>query len=174
MTSSAKSVRHCLHKYPLLLSLFSPSLHFYHRHKFDQTLKQTIYIYFQTQSETNTPKYPQWKPSGTPTSPPPCCIGPPANTCSQEHRQPGLGVYPRCHLRCLQAGQRGCAHSYLLYFHFYLITSLSEIAKGHTDASVTTRMTAAKDAVGDKIDESKHNVCHPHPSTSQTTNKTCY
>ncbi|KAL2049365.1 hypothetical protein ABVK25_010375, partial [Lepraria finkii] len=33
-----------------------------------------------------------------------------------------------------------------------------EIAKGHTNASATTRMTAAKDAISDKIDESKHNT----------------
>ncbi|PWN86593.1 glucose-repressible protein [Acaromyces ingoldii] len=31
-----------------------------------------------------------------------------------------------------------------------------EIAKGNTDASLGTRAEAAKDAVGDKIDESKH------------------
>ncbi|KAL2047646.1 hypothetical protein N7G274_000688 [Stereocaulon virgatum] len=33
-----------------------------------------------------------------------------------------------------------------------------EIAKGHTDASLSTRATAAKDAVSDKMDESKHNT----------------
>ncbi|WPG97548.1 Hypothetical protein R9X50_00032500 [Acrodontium crateriforme] len=31
-----------------------------------------------------------------------------------------------------------------------------EIAKGNTDASLTERATAAKDAVGDKMDQHKH------------------
>ena len=34
----------------------------------------------------------------------------------------------------------------------------SEVAKGHTNASATTRMTAAKDALSDKVDEKKHDV----------------
>ncbi|KAL9076138.1 MAG: hypothetical protein Q9161_001185 [Pseudevernia consocians] len=33
-----------------------------------------------------------------------------------------------------------------------------EIAKGHTNANATTRLTAAKDAVSDKVDEKKHDV----------------
>ncbi|KAF6221918.1 hypothetical protein HO133_001886 [Letharia lupina] len=33
-----------------------------------------------------------------------------------------------------------------------------EVAKGHTDANATTRLTAAKDAASDKIDEKKHDT----------------
>ena len=46
-----------------------------------------------------------------------------------------------------------------------------EIAKGHTDASASTRMTAAKDAVSDKIDEQKHDVSLPtnYPSPRSPT-----
>ncbi|KAM0799905.1 glucose-repressible protein Grg1 [Usnea florida] len=33
-----------------------------------------------------------------------------------------------------------------------------EIAKGHTDASATTRLTAGKDAISDKVDEKKHDT----------------
>ncbi|CAF9932577.1 Glucose-repressible protein [Imshaugia aleurites] len=33
-----------------------------------------------------------------------------------------------------------------------------EIAKGHTNAGATTRLTAAKDAVSDKVDEKKHDT----------------
>ncbi|KAK0508581.1 hypothetical protein JMJ35_008857 [Cladonia borealis] len=36
--------------------------------------------------------------------------------------------------------------------------SNEEIAKGHTNAGASTRMTAAKDALSDKVDESKHNT----------------
>ena len=35
-----------------------------------------------------------------------------------------------------------------------------EIAKGHTDASATTRLTAGKDAISDKVDEKKHDVSY--------------
>ena len=45
----------------------------------------------------------------------------------------------------------------------WTLTPSSEIAKGHTNAGASTRMTAAKDAVSDKIDESKHNVCNIVP-----------
>ncbi|CAF9905350.1 MAG: hypothetical protein ALECFALPRED_000228, partial [Alectoria fallacina] len=31
-----------------------------------------------------------------------------------------------------------------------------EVAKGHTNASATTRLTAAKDMASDKLDEKKH------------------
>ncbi|MCJ1278452.1 Glucose-repressible protein [Puttea exsequens] len=36
--------------------------------------------------------------------------------------------------------------------------SNEEIAKGHTNASVSTRATAAKDALVDKKDEKKHDT----------------
>ena len=38
-----------------------------------------------------------------------------------------------------------------------------EIAKGHTDASATTRLTAGKDAISDKLDEKKHDVSYSSP-----------
>ncbi len=46
------------------------------------------------------------------------------------------------------------------------LTQRVEIAKGHTDANATTRLTAAKDAVSDKVDEKKHDVrpIHYYPS----------
>ena len=43
---------------------------------------------------------------------------------------------------------------------YWTLTPSSEIAKGHTNAGASTRMTAAKDALSDKVDESKHNVCN--------------
>ncbi|KAF6231080.1 hypothetical protein HO173_010780 [Letharia columbiana] len=33
-----------------------------------------------------------------------------------------------------------------------------EVAKGHTDANATTRLTAAKDAASDKVHEKKHDT----------------
>ncbi|NRK29873.1 glucose-repressible protein Grg1, partial [Salmonella enterica subsp. enterica serovar Typhi] len=33
-----------------------------------------------------------------------------------------------------------------------------EIAKGNTDANATTRLTAGKDAISDKLDEKKHDT----------------
>jgi len=40
----------------------------------------------------------------------------------------------------------------------WLLTLSSEVAKD-SDASLGTRASAAKDAVGDKMDESGHSVC---------------
>lgn len=39
---------------------------------------------------------------------------------------------------------------------YYQQEGNKEIAKGNTDASLGTRAEAAKDAVSDKLDESKH------------------
>ena len=41
-------------------------------------------------------------------------------------------------------------------------TTPPEVAKGHTNANATTRLTAAKDAVSDKVDEKKHDVRPVH------------
>ena len=52
-----------------------------------------------------------------------------------------------------------------LLFHTSITSLLKdcvEIAKGHTDASATTRATAAKDAMSDKVDEKKHDVRCPN------------
>lgn len=51
------------------------------------------------------------------------------------------------------------------------LTRHPEVAKGHTNASATTRLTAAKDAASDKVDEKKHDVGYflllsPPPSPS--------
>lgn len=43
-------------------------------------------------------------------------------------------------------------------FLYSSLTRSPEVAKGHTDANATTRLTAAKDAASDKVHEKKHDV----------------
>ncbi len=50
---------------------------------------------------------------------------------------------------------------YLALTSYPSLTPPTEIAKGNTNASYTTRATAAKDALGDKVDQKKHDVSHP-------------
>ena len=53
-------------------------------------------------------------------------------------------------------------HAMLPSSYIHLLTYNQEVAKDD-NADVSTRATAAKDAVGDKAGEMKHSVCDPPP-----------
>ena len=89
------------------------------------------------------------------------------NHLPQEHRQPGQRERPEHVVWCFERRQQRYLNPFpSLSSHLsspllslqILTQPSSEVAKGHTDASATSRLTAAKDAASDKVDEKKHDV----------------
>jgi len=80
------------------------------------------------------------------------------NTCPQERRQLRVRERPGCRFPGREEGQPGfVSSSSLLPFGEAKLTRKTEVAKD-SDASLGIRATAAKDAMGSKMDETSHNV----------------
>lgn len=84
-----------------------------------------------------------------------------SNTCPQERRQLRVRDRPGCRCPGREEGQQGFVSSSTSFSSEKVkLSRKTEVAKD-SDASLGTRATAAKDAMGSKMDETSHNVRTP-------------